>query len=84
MNDLTSSTCHSLMSISKSLAGMVAGRLIDREVFDPDAEVAAYIPELKHTAYGDATAQQVWDMAASQMASSTKERFRLVWCRACL
>jgi len=53
------------MSISKSLAGMVAGRLIDREVFDPDAEVAAYIPELKHTAYGDATAQQVLDMAVA-------------------
>jgi CubicO group peptidase (beta-lactamase class C family) len=56
---------HLLMSVSKSLCALVVGQLVGRRLIDPEAVVAAYVPELAGGAYGDATVQQVLDMTAS-------------------
>jgi len=61
-NGMTPDTPHILMSVSKSLTGIVAGILIARGKLDPDQKVVAIIPELKHSVYSDATVRHVLDM----------------------
>ncbi|MES2942869.1 MAG: serine hydrolase, partial [Pseudomonadota bacterium] len=53
---------HALWSMSKSFTGLLAATLIAEGRIDPDALVSAYLPELKDTAWGDATVQQTLDM----------------------
>lgn len=53
---------HSLWSMSKSLTGLLATMLIKEGVIDPDALVVKYLPELKESAWADATVQQTLDM----------------------
>lgn len=56
---------HLLMSVSKSLCGIVVGTLVDDGLIDPARTVREYIPELVESAYGDATVQQVLDMTVA-------------------
>lgn len=56
---------HLLMSVSKSLCGIVIGSLIDEGRIDPDAAAGRYVPELAGSAYADATVQQLLDMVAA-------------------
>lgn len=53
---------HIAMSVTKSLFGTLAADLVARGVIDDRALVTRYVPELKDTAYGDATVRQVMDM----------------------
>lgn len=53
---------HILMSVSKSLLGVVAGILADKNILDVDAQVTAYIPELSDSAYQGATVRHLLDM----------------------
>jgi CubicO group peptidase (beta-lactamase class C family) len=53
---------HALMSVSKSVVGCVAAVLIDRGQLDPQAPVAAYVPELAGSGYAGATVRDVLDM----------------------
>lgn len=53
---------HLLMSVSKSICGLVIGVLVDRGLIDPTERVDAYVHELGGTAYGDARVQHVLDM----------------------
>jgi CubicO group peptidase (beta-lactamase class C family) len=53
---------HLLMSVSKSVVGCVAGILADRELLDPDAPVAAYVPEVAGSGYDGASVRDVLDM----------------------
>ncbi|MHA6695514.1 serine hydrolase domain-containing protein [Homoserinimonas sp. A520] len=53
---------HLLMSVSKSICGLVVGTLVDEGALDVNARVEQYVPELAGTGYGDATVQQVLDM----------------------
>jgi len=55
---------HALWSLSKSLTGLLATQLIHEGRIDPSAPVARYLPELKDSAWGDATVQQTLDMTA--------------------
>ena len=55
-------TPHMAMSVTKSFFGTLAAMLIEEGKLDPDALVPQYIPELKGTAFGDATVRQVLDM----------------------
>lgn len=55
---------HALWSMSKSLTGLLATQLIHEGRIDPAAPVARYLPELKDSAWGDATVQQTLDMTA--------------------
>lgn len=56
---------HLLMSVSKSLCGIVVGTLIDDGLLDPEATADRYVPALTGSAFGDATIQQLLDMTAA-------------------
>ncbi|MBK8008719.1 MAG: serine hydrolase [Rhizobiales bacterium] len=53
---------HIAMSVTKSFFGTIAAILVAEGKLDPNATVAVYVPELKDTAFGDATIRQVLDM----------------------
>jgi CubicO group peptidase (beta-lactamase class C family) len=53
---------HALFSMSKSFTGLLATMLIKEGLIDPDALVGKYLPELKDSAWADATVQQTLDM----------------------
>jgi len=54
-------TQHFLMSVTKSLPGLLAEILIDEGSMDERAPVSRYLPELKNSGFGDATVRQVLD-----------------------
>jgi CubicO group peptidase (beta-lactamase class C family) len=58
-------TRHIVFSVSKSVTGTLAGVLAARGELDPDAPVTGYIPELRSSAYDDATVRHVLDMTVS-------------------
>ncbi|MBI3699412.1 MAG: serine hydrolase [Afipia sp.] len=53
---------HIAFSVTKSFVGTLASMLAAEGKLDPNAQVTKYVPELKDTAYGDATVRQVMDM----------------------
>lgn len=53
---------HMAMSVTKSFFGTLGAMLVAEGKLDADALVSKYIPELKDSAYGDATVRQVLDM----------------------
>ncbi len=59
---MTAETPHMWQSLSKSLASCVAGNLAAHGVVDLEQPVAAYVPELAASAYGDALVEQLLDM----------------------
>jgi len=63
-NGMTQSDPHILMSVTKSLLGLLAGILVGRNILDPNRPVTDMIPELKATAYKDATVRHLLDMRA--------------------
>jgi CubicO group peptidase (beta-lactamase class C family) len=60
---LTPTTQHLIFSVSKSVAGTVAGILADRGKLDPDAPVTTYLPELKESVYGTCAVRHLLDMS---------------------
>ena len=62
---LTPETLHGAMSVTKSLTGLLAEMLVAEGQLDENALVGALIPELKASAFGDATVRQVMDMTAA-------------------
>lgn len=63
-NGMTSSSPHILMSVSKSMLGLLAGILVGRKVLDLARPVTDIVPEVKDTAYAGATVGQLLDMRA--------------------
>ncbi len=59
---MTPTTTHLLQSVSKSIAGTVAGVLVGRGQLDPDAPVSRYVEELAGTSFDGATVRHVLDM----------------------
>lgn len=53
---------HIAMSVTKSFFGTLGAVLVAEGKLDESAPVSKYIPELKDTAFGDATVRQVLDM----------------------
>lgn len=53
---------HQSMSVTKSIVGTLAAMLAAEGKLDPQAPVTKYVPELKDSAYGDATVRDVMDM----------------------
>ena len=62
---LTPSTLHGAMSVTKSLTGLLGEVLVAEGKLDDTALVASVIPELKGSAFGDATVRQVMDMTTA-------------------
>lgn len=56
---------HGAMSVTKSAVGTLGAMLVAEGVLDADRPVAAYVPELAHSAFGDATVRQVLDMTTA-------------------
>lgn len=53
---------HIIMSCTKSFVGTMAAMLVLEGKLDPSALVVRYVPELKNSAFADATVSQVMDM----------------------
>ena len=53
---------HIAMSVTKSFFGTIGATLIAEGRLDESATVAQYVPELKNSAFGDATVRQLLDM----------------------
>ncbi len=65
-NGMTPDTRHLLMSISKSVTGILSGVLVNDGRLDPDKLVVDYIPELKRSpGFAEATVREVLDMTTS-------------------
>ena len=63
-NGMTAGTPHILMSVSKSMLGILAGILSASGTLDLEAPVTRYVPEVAATAYKGATIRQLLDMRA--------------------
>jgi CubicO group peptidase (beta-lactamase class C family) len=61
-NGMKPGSPHILMSVSKSLLGLLAGRLAARGQLDVDAAVTRYIPEARGTGFEGASVRQLLDM----------------------
>lgn len=59
---MTSATRHLMMSVSKSLVGVVAGVLCDIDALHPNDLVTDHVPDLLGTGYTGATVRHVLDM----------------------
>jgi CubicO group peptidase (beta-lactamase class C family) len=65
LNGMQAHTLHAWASASKSMTGVLAATLAHDGTLDPDAVVAAYLPELQDSGFGDATVGQVMDMTTA-------------------
>jgi CubicO group peptidase (beta-lactamase class C family) len=63
-NGMTDETPHILMSVSKSMLGLLAGVLVARGALRPDCLVTDAVPEVAGTAYEGATIRNLLDMRA--------------------
>jgi hypothetical protein len=61
---MTGDSPHILMSVSKSMLGLLAGILVSRNLLDPGRAVTDVVPELKGTAYDGASVRHLLDMRA--------------------
>jgi CubicO group peptidase (beta-lactamase class C family) len=55
-------TLHLLMSVSKSIVGILVGALIGERMLDVEEQVTAYVPELERSGYCGATVRHLLDM----------------------
>ena len=62
---------HIAHSVTKSFFGTIAAALVEEGRLDPAAPVTKYVPELKDSAFGDATVRQVMDMTTALDYSET-------------
>lgn len=56
---------HGVMSVTKSLTGLLGEILVTEQALDEDAMIGFLIPELKGSAFADATVKQVLEMTTS-------------------
>ena len=61
-NEMGPRTPHILMSVSKSLLGLLTGILVSQGKIDPDEPVTAMVPEVAGTAYEGASIRHLLDM----------------------
>jgi CubicO group peptidase (beta-lactamase class C family) len=61
---MNAETPHILMSVSKSMLGLLAGALADKGILDIARPATDFVPELAATAYDGVTVRQLLDMRA--------------------
>ena len=64
-SELTENDVHAVMSLTKSFNGTLASILVAEGKLDETKLVPFYVPELKNSAYGDATVREVMDMTTA-------------------
>ncbi len=62
---LTENDVHAVMSLTKSFTGTLASILVAEGTLDETKFAVDYVPELKNSAYADATVRQVMDMTTA-------------------
>ena len=71
---------HAAMSVTKSFTGTLASILVAQGRLNPEALVTTYVPELKDSAFGDATVRQVMDMTtALQFSEDYANKSAEIW-----
>ena len=65
LNGMAPHIQHQMFSVTKSFVGAMMLALIEMDLVDPALTVGHYLPELKNSAFGDATVQQVLDMTTA-------------------
>ena len=75
-NGMTETRPHILMSVSKSLLGLVAGVLAASGELEPDRKVTDLVPEVGGTAYEGATIRHLLDMRSGSRSMKTISRPR--------
>lgn len=63
--ELDETKVHAMMSLTKSFTGTLASILVAEGVLDENQLVGHYVPELKTSAFGDATVRQLMDMTTA-------------------
>ena len=61
-NGMRRDTPHILMSVSKSMLGLLVGILVSRGQLDVEADATSYVPELKGSAFDGTTVRHLLDM----------------------
>lgn len=56
---------HAAMSMTKSLIGTLGITMVAEGLIKPEIKVTFYVPELKNSAFGDATVREVLDMTTA-------------------
>ena len=56
---------HILFSVSKSLTSLAVGLLVENKLIDTNQEITFYIPEVKNSAFENATIRNLLDMTSS-------------------
>jgi CubicO group peptidase (beta-lactamase class C family) len=64
-NGMARPSLHQMFSVTKSFVGTLALCLIEEGAIEPDRQVQDYLPELRDSAFGDATVHQLLDMTNS-------------------
>lgn len=64
-NEMRADSHHLLQSVSKSVLGILAGKLIDEGLIDPTRTLGSYLPELKGSGFFDALVQDALNMTVA-------------------
>lgn len=67
--ELTPTGIHAVMSVSKTFTGTLGALLVVEGVLDENKTASYYVPELKASAFGDATIRQILDMTTALLFS---------------
>lgn len=74
---------HGAMSVTKSMIGTLGAMLVADGDLQADSRVDQYVPELAHSAFGDATVRQLLDMTTSiQFSEDYTDPKAEVWAHA--
>jgi hypothetical protein len=65
----TAQSKHIMMSMTKSVTGLVCGILVGQGKLDVDALVTKYVPEVQNTPFANVTVRQCLDMRAGNKVS---------------
>lgn len=72
----TEDSIHIMMSMTKSVAGLVAGILVGQGKLDANNRASTYVPEVKGTSYEGVTVRQLLDMRAGIKFDDTDPEYR--------
>ena len=72
----TRETTHIMMSMTKSVAGLIAGILVDQGKLKVDSLVSEYVPEVNGTSYENVTVRNCLDMRAGIKYDDTAPEYR--------
>lgn len=76
-HDNSESSQHILMSMTKSMTGLITGALIARGVLREDDKVTKYLPELEDTAFAATTIRHLLDMRGGINYPDASHEYRM-------